>query len=133
RDAMPEGGRITVSTSSFHLDSNADAQRHGFTQSDYILLRVSDTGAGMTPEVMARAFEPFYTTKPIGQGTGLGLSMVYGYIKQAKGYVDIQSQPGSGTSVYLYLPVYKGEGAHPAAKVAAAAEGTGETILVVED
>ena len=133
RDAMPEGGRITVSTSSFHLDSNADAQRHGFTQNDYILLRVSDTGAGMTPEVMARAFEPFYTTKPIGQGTGLGLSMVYGYIKQAKGYVDIQSQPGSGTSVYLYLPVYKGEGAHPAAKVAAAAEGTGETILVVED
>lgn len=87
----------------------------------------------MTPEVKNRAFEPFYTTKPIGQGTGLGLSMVYGYIKQAKGYVHIKSKPGSGTSVYLYLPVYKGETAPVAAEPVLATQGMGEIILVVED
>lgn len=133
RDAMPDGGRITLSTDTFHLGSTPDPDRPGLTQGDYIVLSVTDTGSGMTQEVITHAFEPFYTTKPIGQGTGLGLSMVYGYIKQAKGYVEIQSQPARGTSVRLYLPTYKGEAAHLSAEAPAAPEGTGETILVVED
>ena len=133
RDAMPSGGRITLATSRFHMDEPSDPQMRGLGAGDYVLLTVTDTGTGMTPEVMARAFEPFYTTKPIGQGTGLGLSMVYGYIKQAKGYVHIKSQPGSGTTVCLYLPVYKGKAAPLPVEPELAPQGAGETILVVED
>ncbi|MFL9813803.1 response regulator [Stutzerimonas sp. VN223-3] len=133
RDAMPQGGKITLATSSFHMGKKPDPQKRVLAEGDYILLTVTDTGTGMTPEVRDRAFEPFYTTKPIGQGTGLGLSMVYGYIKQAKGYVHIKSKPGSGTSVYLYLPVYKGETAPMTAEPVLATQGMGETILVVED
>ena len=132
RDAMPHGGRIIVSTANHHPDGFAGPGKQG-GHGDYVLLSVSDSGVGMTPEVLAHAFEPFYTTKPIGQGTGLGLSMVYGYIKQAKGYVEIQSQPNRGTRVCLYLPVHKGEVTHPPAEVPVPLEGTGETILVVED
>jgi signal transduction histidine kinase len=133
RDAMPHGGKITLATSSFHMGKKPDPQKRVLAEGDYILLTVTDTGTGMTPEVKDRAFEPFYTTKPIGQGTGLGLSMVYGYIKQAKGYVHIKSKLGSGTSVYLYLPVYKGETAPAPAEPVSATQGMGETILVVED
>lgn len=133
RDAMPHGGRITISTASYHAVSAAGASKQGLAPGDYILMSVTDTGTGMTPEVLARAFEPFYTTKPIGQGTGLGLSMVYGYIKQAKGYVQIDSEQGRGTSVRLYLPMYKGESAHLTAEPSAAPAGDGETILLVED
>jgi len=133
RDAMPDGGRITVSTASYREDSATGGGKQGPAPGDYILMSVTDTGTGMSSEVLARAFEPFYTTKPIGQGTGLGLSMVYGYIKQAKGYVQIDSVPGRGTSVRLYLPMYKGEAVHLTAEPNLAPEGTGETILVVED
>jgi len=133
RDAMPDGGRITVSTASYREDSATGGGKQGPAPGDYILMSVTDTGTGMSSEVLARAFEPFYTTKPIGQGTGLGLSMVYGYIKQAKGYVQIDSVPGRGTSVRLYLPMYKGEAVHLTAEPNLASEGTGETILVVED
>ncbi len=133
RDAMPHGGRISVSTSSYYHGSKPDPKKRGLTEGDYILLRVTDTGTGMPPEVIERAFEPFYTTKPIGQGTGLGLSMVYGYIKQAKGYIQIESEPGAGTSVCLYLPVHKGESAPVHVEPERAPQGTGETILVVED
>jgi len=133
RDAMPHGGMITISTSRYLQGSAPDPKTRGLTEGEYVLLCVTDTGTGMSAEVMERAFEPFFTTKPIGQGTGLGLSMVYGYIKQAKGYIQIESEPGAGTSVCLYLPVHHGDTAHSPVEAEAAPQGTGETILVVED
>ena len=133
RDAMPHGGHITVSTASFVMGKRPDPAKRGLTEGEYILLTVADTGTGMTPEVIARAFEPFFTTKPIGQGTGLGLSMVYGFIKQAKGYVQIESEPGRGSRVCLYLPVHHGEAVTPLAEYEQLPNGAGETILVVED
>ena len=133
RDAMPHGGHITVSTASFVMGKRPDPAKRGLTEGEYILLTVTDTGTGMTPEVIARAFEPFFTTKPIGQGTGLGLSMVYGFIKQAKGYVQIESEPGRGSRVCLYLPVHHGEAVTPLAEYEQLPNGAGETILVVED
>jgi len=133
RDAMPYGGRITLSTASYTMGKTPDPKRRGLTEGEYVLLSVSDTGTGMELNVMARAFEPFFTTKPIGQGTGLGLSMVYGYIKQAKGYIQIESAPGAGTSVRLYLPVHQGENTVVAHEAERAPVGAGETILVVED
>ncbi len=133
RDAMPHGGRITLSTSGFRQSSKPDPQRRGLSEGEYVLLRVSDTGTGIAPDVIERAFEPFFTTKPIGQGTGLGLSMVYGYIKQAKGYIHIESEPGVGTNVNLYLPAYQGEMTPTQREPEGLHQGTGETILVVED
>lgn len=133
RDAMPHGGRITLATANFHMGKEPDAKKRGLTEGDYVLLSVTDTGTGMAPEVIERAFEPFFTTKPIGQGTGLGLSMVYGYIKQAKGYIHIESEPGAGTSVCLYLPIYKGDSTPLPVEPERALQGAGETILVVED
>ncbi len=133
RDAMPYGGRITLSTASYTMGKTPDPKRRGLTEGEYVLLSVSDTGTGMEPNVMARAFEPFFTTKPIGQGTGLGLSMVYGYIKQAKGYIQIESEPDIGTRVHLYLPVHQGEVTALAHEPERTPTGAGETILVVED
>ncbi|EWC39066.1 ATP-binding protein [Stutzerimonas stutzeri] len=133
RDAMPYGGRITLSTASFTMGKSPDPKTSGMAAGEYVLLSVVDTGTGMAPNVMARAFEPFFTTKPIGQGTGLGLSMVYGYIKQSKGYIQIESEPGVGTRVHLYLPVHQGESAAIAGQPDHAPVGAGETILVVED
>ncbi len=133
RDAMPHGGHITVSTAAFVMGERPDPAKRGLTAGEYILLSVTDTGTGMTPEVIERAFEPFFTTKPIGQGTGLGLSMVYGFIKQAKGYVQIESEPGRGSRVRLYLPVHHGEAVTPLPENEPVPNGTGETILVVED
>ena len=133
RDAMPHGGHITVSTASFVMGNRPDPAKRGLTEGEYILLSVTDTGTGMTPEVIARAFEPFFTTKPIGQGTGLGLSMVYGFIKQAKGYVQVESEPGRGSRVCLYLPVQHGEAVTPVPESEPVLNGAGETILVVED
>ena len=102
---------------------------------DYICISVTDTGTGMSAEVAARAFDPFFTTKPIGQGTGLGLSMIYGFARQSDGHVTIDSKLGRGTSVRLYLPRHQGEIAAQFALAATAAEhaATGETVLVVED
>ncbi|MGE6995247.1 ATP-binding protein [Pseudomonas sp. NPDC047961] len=133
RDAMPHGGRITISTASFQLGNEPDPARRGLTEGEYVLLTVSDTGVGMSPDVIERAFEPFFTTKPIGKGTGLGLSMIYGYIKQAKGYIHIESKPESGTRVHLYLPVHHGEASAVEVAQERTLQGTGETILVVED
>jgi signal transduction histidine kinase len=133
RDAMPHGGRITISTASFQLGNEADPARRGLTEGEYVLLTVSDTGVGMSPDVIERAFEPFFTTKPIGKGTGLGLSMIYGYIKQAKGYIHIESKPEGGTRVHLYLPVHHGEASAVEVAQERTLQGTGETILVVED
>jgi signal transduction histidine kinase/CheY-like chemotaxis protein len=134
RDAMPHGGTIVISTTFHHIESDHEAELIGLKKVDYVVLTVSDTGTGMTPDVLAKVFEPFYTTKPIGQGTGLGLSMVYGYMKQAKGTVQILSEPGKGTRVHLYMPCYKGDaGALLGVSKTESPLGAGEIVLVVED
>ena len=108
RDAMPTGGRLTVASSNMHLDAADVASEPGVQPGDYVMLAVTDTGTGMPPNVLTRAFEPFFTTKPVGQGTGLGLSQLYGFVRQSGGYVHIDSEVGRGTSVKLYLPRHHG-------------------------
>src|ERR1700676_45315 len=134
RDAMPDGGKLTVTTANARLDS-VTADTPALSPGDYICIGVSDTGVGMSAEVAARAFDPFFTTKPIGQGTGLGLSMIYGFARQSNGHVTIDSKLGRGTSVRLYLPRHDGAAAAPDAAAAAATRhaSAGETVLVVED
>ncbi|RKK04863.1 response regulator [Pseudoroseomonas wenyumeiae] len=135
RDAMPDGGRLLIETTNIRID--ADAAREGDVPAgDYVALCVSDTGIGMTPEIMERAFDPFFTTKPIGQGTGLGLSMIYGFVRQSGGHVRMQSEPGRGTSVRLYLPRHTAgapAAEAPAAFPPAPRAEPGETVLVVDD
>jgi len=134
RDAMPDGGKLVISTANVSFDGvSADAP--ALVPGEYVCIDVTDTGTGMTPEVAARAFDPFFTTKPIGQGTGLGLSMIYGFARQSNGHATIDSKPGQGTSVRLYLPRHhKGIAAEQAADAADAARAAiGETVLVVED
>ena len=133
RDAMPEGGRLTIESSVTEITDPVTATRQDIQPGRYAVVAVSDTGVGMAPEVIEKAFEPFFTTKPIGQGTGLGLSMVYGFVRQSNGQVRIHSRPGEGTSVKLYLPA-----ADPAASggeggAAPVSEGHGQAVLIVED
>jgi CheY-like chemotaxis protein len=135
RDAMPEGGGLTIETGETVIDAAA-AAAHDLPQGEYVSLSVKDTGSGMTPEVMARAFDPFFTTKPLGQGTGLGLSMIYGFARQSGGEVSIASQPGRGTEVSIWLPRHAAGAPEavetpPASGTAAAISG--ETILVIDD
>lgn len=134
RDAMPEGGKLTIATANARI-AGIDADTPALLPGDYIRIDVSDTGTGMSPEVAARAFDPFFTTKPIGQGTGLGLSMIYGFARQSNGHVLIDSKQGAGTSVILYLPRYHGDAAEERTTSAVADEhmAAGETVLVVED
>jgi PAS domain S-box-containing protein len=134
RDAMPGGGRLTIATSNARLDT-ATADPSALSPGDYICIDVADTGTGMSAEVAARAFDPFFTTKPIGQGTGLGLSMIYGFARQSNGHATIDSKLERGTSVKLYLPRHRGQSsAEQAAGVNADQHAaTGETVLVVED
>jgi signal transduction histidine kinase len=133
RDAMPEGGSLTIETTNAWLDEHA-ARLRDLPPGEYVALSVSDTGAGMTPEVRARAFDPFFTTKPLGQGTGLGLSMVYGFVQQSGGQVRIYSEVGRGTSVSLYLPHYVGSvDEQLVAQQRETDGGLGETVLVVDD
>jgi signal transduction histidine kinase len=134
RDAMPAGGKMTIETANILLD-DAYAACHGDVEpGQYVMIAVTDTGCGMNAEQMERAFEPFYTTKPEGQGTGLGLSQVYGFVKQSGGHVKIYSELGHGTSVKIYLPrARQGEEATRVHIPDHAGSGTGETILVVED
>ncbi len=135
RDAMPRGGRLTIEVSSTHLDLDYVQMYPQVRSGDYVLVSVTDSGIGMSPEVKERAFEPFFTTKEQGSGTGLGLSMVYGFVKQSGGHVQLYSEPGQGTSVRLFLPAVRG-GRGKAGSQQTAAEDVlrgHETILVVED
>lgn len=135
RDAMPDGGRIVIETANKWLDEHASKQ-HDIPPGQYLSLCVTDTGVGMSPDVIAKAFEPFFTTKPIGAGTGLGLSMIYGFAKQSGGQVRIYSELGQGTTVCVYLPRHHGEAAAfdpPAAKPDGRRSERSETILVVDD
>jgi len=134
RDAMPDGGRLTIEVANKVLDTDYARQHVEVTPGDYVMLAVSDTGTGMPPDVLARAFEPFFTTKDEGRGTGLGLAMVHGFVKQSGGHINIYSEAGEGTTVRLYLPRAIGA-VLPASRIAAPADlprGTA-TILVVED
>jgi PAS domain S-box-containing protein len=135
RDAMPGGGSILIETANRCIDRQA-ALRQDIPEGQYLSLSVSDTGTGMSPDVLAKAFDPFFTTKPIGQGTGLGLSMIYGFAKQSNGQVRLHSILGEGTTVSIYLPRHQG---HVDASAVVRSESVlpqakaGETVLVVED
>ncbi len=141
RDAMPDGGRLTIETANSYLDETYVAAHGGeITRGQYVMLALSDSGSGMAKDVIDRAFEPFFTTKPAGMGTGLGLSMVYGFAKQSGGHIKIYSEVGEGTTIKLYfprvneqrnLPVWSGDDRAPAQR--ATSRGGTETILLVED
>ncbi|MBH3404520.1 PAS domain S-box protein [Pseudomonas glycinae] len=136
RDAMPDGGELLIETANVYLDGNDITTLEPVKAGDYLMLAVSDNGTGMTPSVRSKAFDPFFTTKPIGQGTGLGLSMIYGFAQQSGGHVSLDSLPGQGTCVRLYLPrLYALEAEQPVieAVTEAPALATGETVVVVED
>jgi PAS domain S-box-containing protein len=137
RDAMPDGGKLTIETANAHLDDAYALRNPGTNPGQYLLIGVSDTGTGMAPEVIERAFDPFYTTKGVGKGTGLGLSQVYGFVKQSGGHVRIYSEVGQGTTVKIYLPRHfrmdalETKEKVPAQELPAAKDG--EILLVVED
>jgi len=133
RDAMPEGGRLIVETANTYVHSQPGGT--DLAAGDYVLISVTDTGTGMSADVMSRAFDPFFTTKPIGEGTGLGLSQVFGFVKQSGGHVRLRSQVGVGTTVSIYLPRFESDVEaveSPTPEPAPRGEST-EVILVVED
>ena len=136
RDAMPDGGHVTIETANTHLDEGYAGQHAEVAPGQYVMLSVTDTGTGMPLDVIERAFDPFYTTKGVGKGTGLGLSQVYGFVKQSGGHVKIYSEPGIGTTIKIYLPRHFGvavaaSATDPAAELPRARPG--EVVLVVED
>ena len=136
RDAMGEGGHLTIETANCHLDERYAAEHLGLAPGQYVLIAVSDTGSGMTPAVVAKAFDPFFTTKEVGRGTGLGLSQVYGFVKQSGGHVKIYSEVGQGTAVKVYLPRLAGAASEDvdAEDAPDVPLGDGqELVLVVED
>ncbi|SNY18226.1 PAS/PAC sensor hybrid histidine kinase [Pseudomonas sp. LAMO17WK12:I6] len=136
RDAMPDGGELLIETANVYLDGNDITTLEPVKAGDYLMLAVSDNGTGMTPSVRAKAFDPFFTTKPIGQGTGLGLSMIYGFAQQSGGHVSLDSLPNQGTCVRLYLPrLNLLEPERPVVETLGAAPTAtcGETVVVVED
>jgi PAS domain S-box-containing protein len=135
RDAMPQGGRLTIETMNAYVDEAYAVSHAEVVPGQYVLISISDTGVGMDAETIRRAFEPFFTTKPVGQGTGLGLSQVYGFVKQSGGHVKIYSELGQGTTIKVYLPrLERPEEEHDAPGSVPVPEGNAnETILVVED
>jgi len=138
RDAMPGGGRLTIETANAYLDDDYARSRSDVVPGQYVMLSVTDSGTGMSGDVVARVFEPFFTTKPVGKGTGLGLSQIFGFTKQTGGHVAIYSELGQGTTVKLYLPRHHGDAIdsydHPRVDEATVPRAKpGETILVVED
>ncbi len=138
RDAMPLGGQLTIETSNAFLDDDHDGARNaGIAPGQYVLISVTDTGTGMLPEVLQKAFDPFFTTKPTGQGTGLGLSQVFGFVRQSGGHVKIYSENGAGTSVKIYLPRFHGTDevikADPPVQTIAPQGRSEEVIIVTED
>ena len=134
RDAMPKGGRVTLKTGAVWLEGEA-AQRRSLAPGPYVVLAVTDTGCGMPPDVVNRIFEPFFTTKDTGRGTGLGLSMVYGIVRQSDGHIQVESRPGAGSTFRVYLPRCERAGPDlaPRASFSVTDAGTGEVILLVED
>jgi PAS domain S-box-containing protein len=135
RDAMPDGGKLTIETGNTYLDDDYAAAHMEVTPGQYVLVAVSDTGYGMSEQVISRAFDPFFTTKPEGKGTGLGLSQVHGFVKQTGGHIKIYSEPGQGTTIKIYLPRHLAEAKieEPPARPEFSIMGVGETILLVED
>jgi CheY-like chemotaxis protein len=133
RDAMPRGGTLRVSTSVVALDDAQVARIGTSGRGDHVRMTVEDTGHGMDESTMRRIFEPFFTTKAIGKGTGLGLATVYGIVKQAGGGIDVQSQPGRGSTFSIFLPVTAADAGQARPAPASADQGGGETVLVVED
>ena len=135
RDAMPDGGRLTITTANVAVDAAFAGREPGISLGQYVVVAVTDTGTGMPSDVIARAFDPFFTTKPIGQGTGLGLSMIYGFAKQSDGHIRIESEVGRGTTVRIFLPRFRGRDApsEPTSEGVAPVLGAGEAVLVVED
>jgi CheY-like chemotaxis protein len=135
RDAMPEGGKLTIETANTALDESYFEKDAEVIPGQYVMVSVSDNGTGMSKDTLARAFEPFYTTKEVGRGTGLGLSMVYGFVKQSGGHVTLYSEPGHGTTVKLYFPRYAGKlDTLREVQIKAVPQASdGEVILVVED
>ena len=134
RDAMPNGGKLALETSNVFLDENYASLHSEVAVGNYVMIAVSDTGSGIPPALLERVFEPFFTTKEVGRGTGLGLSMVFGFVKQSGGHIKIYSEEGHGTSVKIYLPRATGlQQTAAEAQVSANIEGGNETILVVED
>ncbi len=135
RDAMPGGGRFVVETGNARISAAQAARYTDIDPGEYVMIRLKDSGVGMSSEVMTRAFEPFFTTKPLGRGTGLGLSQVFGFVKQSGGHISLSSEPGCGTSVSIYLPRLTGEtlAEEVASPVVVPRARPNETILVVED
>ncbi|TPN82052.1 response regulator [Mesorhizobium sp. CU2] len=134
RDAIGEKGKLTIETANGYLDEAYAATHPEVKAGQYVMIAVTDTGTGMTPDVIARAFEPFFTTKPINKGTGLGLSQVFGFVKQSGGHVKIYSEPGEGTTIKIYLPRFTGPDDVAPAKASARRDVPAtETILLVED
>jgi signal transduction histidine kinase/DNA-binding response OmpR family regulator len=134
RDAMPDGGRLTIETANAHLDESYALQSADDELGQYVVLAVTDTGVGMSEDVLQHAFEPFYTTKPTGKGTGLGLSQVYGFVKQSGGHVRLYSKLGEGTSVRIYLPRFLGSDSFDTEAISMVPDAKQmETVLVVED
>jgi PAS domain S-box-containing protein len=133
RDAMPDGGKLTIETRNEHLDERYAREHAEVEPGDYVALSVSDTGIGMSASTLEKVFEPFFTTKPVGQGTGLGLSMIYGFARQSGGHVRIYSELGQGTTIKLYVPRYRGEVAVGSEQASDTPLGAGETVMIVED
>lgn len=133
RDAMPKGGKLIVETDNTELDDRYARDYPELEPGDYVVLSVTDTGTGMSATTVEKVFEPFFTTKPVGQGTGLGLSMIYGFARQSGGHIRIYSEPNQGTTVKLFLPRSKDSAQADVVPKAVAPRGAGETVMVVED